>query len=339
MNLWKPSREAGLTLIELLITIAVLALVAAIAIPTITNVVSSTNTRAAAQQDSLVADFVSKYTKSGVYTYDDATQTYTGYVDLNGDGTVDDSEKIEELAVDTVKFAVTRTDGGDGVAPATTTTAASYDSIPDDSFTVSLTAAGVILTAPTIFATFNDTGAYRVEGYSPASNFPAPGDGVYCLVEPGCENDTALRVFLGFDAQQAGDATYESYRVELLEDPTAGSGTFTYSEFTDASTTYDWSSASVFTVARDTSTATSFYFTGLDTTKRYFWRAALVNSEGTGAFDEIRGLRYAPDHKDYNCDGFFSASPQWYHLEPIPVNSSVSNGLTEYGEDYSVCSP
>lgn len=295
MNLWKPSREAGLTLIELLITIAVLALVAAIAIPTITNVVSSTNNRAAAQQDSLVDDFVSKYTKTGVYTYDDATQTFTGYVDLNGDGTVDASEKIEELTVDTSKFTVTRTDGGDGVAPATTNTAASYDSIPDDSFTVAL-ASGVALAAPSIIPVINSGQVYG---------------SFFCDVEPGCTNDTALNVGVTNNTQQEGDATYVSYRVEVLEDPAAGSGSFSVEDFP---TEDDWTAATVSTETY----GNSFYLEGLDTTKRYFVRFALVSDAGTGSFNEATGFWY----NDSYGDG------AWAYTDTTDIGNNTSN-ITE----------
>lgn len=121
----KFNREEGLTLIELLITIAVLAIVAAIAVPVVTNVVSSTNDRALAQTNSDVADFVSKYNNTGVVAFDSANQTFYGYVDLNGDntiagvdftaGTYASSELIEELSVDGGQFTTSAVD----ISPAT----------------------------------------------------------------------------------------------------------------------------------------------------------------------------------------------------------------------------
>lgn len=104
----KFNREEGLTLIELLITIAVIAIVAAISIPVITNVISSSETNAAASMDAQVDAFAQKYDTAGTLSYNSATQTFTGSVDLNGDGDVDDNgETIETFTVDATQFTVT----------------------------------------------------------------------------------------------------------------------------------------------------------------------------------------------------------------------------------------
>lgn len=107
----KFNREEGLTLIELLITIAVLAIVAAISVPVITNVISSAETNSAASMDTSVAAFVAKYTEAGQVTFD-GTNVFTGSVDLDGDGSYTADEVIETLTVDTTQFNVT--DNGDG---------------------------------------------------------------------------------------------------------------------------------------------------------------------------------------------------------------------------------
>ena len=101
----KFNREEGLTLIELLITISVLAIVSAIALPVINNVVSSSNSNALAQTQSDVADFVAKYNAAGAVAFD-GMSTFTGYVDTDGDNQVDGNEVIDTLTIDTNKFFV-----------------------------------------------------------------------------------------------------------------------------------------------------------------------------------------------------------------------------------------
>lgn len=129
----KFNREEGLTLIELLITIAVLAIVAAIAVPVITNVVNSTEDRAVAQTQSDIRDFADKYENTGAFAVSgsDTTTLFEGYVDLNGDGNTSADEKIEELAVDNSKFAVSN-DGTLVAVDGSTDITADYDA-PDSS--------------------------------------------------------------------------------------------------------------------------------------------------------------------------------------------------------------
>ena len=98
----KFNREEGLTLIELLITIAVIAIVAAISVPVISNVVGSSRTNAATSMQEQANSFIDKYLDSGQVTYDSVTQTFEGFVDLNGDGSyVAADELIEKLVVGT----------------------------------------------------------------------------------------------------------------------------------------------------------------------------------------------------------------------------------------------
>lgn len=101
----KFNREEGLTLIELLITIAVLAIVAAIAVPVVTNVVGSTNDRAAEQTKEDIKSFIDTGANSGLVQWD-GVGTFESYVDLNGDNTIDENEKISELVVDTEQFDI-----------------------------------------------------------------------------------------------------------------------------------------------------------------------------------------------------------------------------------------
>jgi prepilin-type N-terminal cleavage/methylation domain-containing protein len=99
----KFNREEGLTLIELLITISVLAIVSAIALPVINNVVSSSNSNALAQTQSDVNDFVAKYNAAGAVSI--YGSTFTGYVDTDGDNQVDSNEVVDTLTLDS-KFSV-----------------------------------------------------------------------------------------------------------------------------------------------------------------------------------------------------------------------------------------
>jgi prepilin-type N-terminal cleavage/methylation domain-containing protein len=103
----KFNREEGLTLIELLITISVLAIVSAIALPVINNVVSSSNSNALVQTQSDVNDFVAKYNAAGATGFD-GISTFTGYVDTDGDNQIDSNEVVDTLTIDTSKFSVAK---------------------------------------------------------------------------------------------------------------------------------------------------------------------------------------------------------------------------------------
>lgn len=58
----KKNTEKGLTLIELLITVAILAIVSAVAMPMLSNVTSATSVSAAASTVKNVDDFIANYT-------------------------------------------------------------------------------------------------------------------------------------------------------------------------------------------------------------------------------------------------------------------------------------
>jgi len=172
-------RQEGLTLLELLVIIAVLAIVAAIAIPVVTNVVSSGNQKALAQTQEDVNAFVAKYNNSGTYTYSDGV--FTGYIDLDGNGSVSADEKIEELAVDTNKFSISASDSSapDSIA------AASYGSSVGTTFTLSLTAAAAASTG------------YALTGWSVYSSAlivdQAPTDASYVQVQATSQSGLALK--------------------------------------------------------------------------------------------------------------------------------------------------
>jgi prepilin-type N-terminal cleavage/methylation domain-containing protein len=103
--------EKGLTLIELLITIAVIAIVAAISIPVITNVIESSRASSAGSMEAQVNAFIEKYAASGAVTFN-GTDTFTGWVDLDADGVADANEAIETFTVDITQFALSNTPNG-----------------------------------------------------------------------------------------------------------------------------------------------------------------------------------------------------------------------------------
>ena len=102
----KFNREEGLTLIELLITIAVIAIVAAISVPVISNVIGSSEDNAAASMSAQVAQFIAEGEQSGLVEYTDASQTFTVKLDTDGDGSFADETALKTLVVDTARFVV-----------------------------------------------------------------------------------------------------------------------------------------------------------------------------------------------------------------------------------------
>lgn len=100
----KFKNNQGLTLIELLITISVLAIVSAIALPVINNVVASSNSNAAAQSQGDVNDFITKYNAAGEVLLAPGGRTLQGYIDTDGDNSIDSNELIDALTLET-KFS------------------------------------------------------------------------------------------------------------------------------------------------------------------------------------------------------------------------------------------
>lgn len=80
--------KRGSTLIELLVTIAVIAIIAAISVPIINSIIAIAEERVRKQAGERVASFVEEYATAGVYTYDPASGVLAGYVDLNGDSLI-----------------------------------------------------------------------------------------------------------------------------------------------------------------------------------------------------------------------------------------------------------
>jgi prepilin-type N-terminal cleavage/methylation domain-containing protein len=184
----KFNREEGLTLIELLITIAVIAIVAAISIPVITNVIESSRISSAASMQAQVDAFVDRYTDSGELSYDPTTQTFTGSVDLNADGQFSADEVIETFQVDAGQFAVTAANGvytvaggaGSTVVAAGPQTFTTADWSPDTAFTsygedirVPNSAVNVINALDAIVGTTTTITVAFEDSYSGPSSFSA----------------------------------------------------------------------------------------------------------------------------------------------------------------------
>lgn len=104
----KFNREEGLTLIELLITIAVIAIVAAISVPVITNVIGQSEDNAAAAMEAQVNQFITEGAQAGTVSY--ASGVFTLDIDSDGDGV--DEYELKTLEVDLTRFAVADTLGG-----------------------------------------------------------------------------------------------------------------------------------------------------------------------------------------------------------------------------------
>ena len=99
--------EKGLTLIELLITIAVIAVVAAISVPVVSNVIAASNTNSLNAMQEQVDQFVAEAAESGSVTLNGST--LEARIDQDGDGV--DEYLVKTFPVDS-KYTVSGT--GDG---------------------------------------------------------------------------------------------------------------------------------------------------------------------------------------------------------------------------------
>ena len=94
----KFNREEGLTLIELLITIAVIAIVAAISVPVVSNVIAASNGNALAAMNEQVDQFFAEGDESGTVTVNTDGSALSAFIDQNGDGT--DEYLVKTFPVD-----------------------------------------------------------------------------------------------------------------------------------------------------------------------------------------------------------------------------------------------
>jgi len=83
--MWTLSKQQkGMTLLELLVTLGVIAIVSVLAFPIVGNIIPTAQERAVVAAQESVNDFVSKWNDSGAYTFNPDTATWTGYVDRKG---------------------------------------------------------------------------------------------------------------------------------------------------------------------------------------------------------------------------------------------------------------
>ena len=103
----KFNREEGLTLIELLITIAVIAIVAAISVPVVSNVIEASNDNALAAMNEQVDQFYAEGEESGSVTLNN--NVLEARIDQNGDGV--DEYLVKTFPVD-AKYTIVAVSGG-----------------------------------------------------------------------------------------------------------------------------------------------------------------------------------------------------------------------------------
>ena len=104
--------DKGLTLIELLITIAVIAVVAAISVPVVSNVIAASNTNSLNAMQEQVDQFVAEAAESGTVRLSTDGTRLEALIDQNGDGT-------DEYLVKTFPFDSKYTVSGTGDGPYT----------------------------------------------------------------------------------------------------------------------------------------------------------------------------------------------------------------------------
>jgi prepilin-type N-terminal cleavage/methylation domain-containing protein len=94
----KRYRSKGVTLIELVVAIAVVSLVAAVAVPIVSNVLAESEQKALTQTQANVNSFIDRWTETGVVLH--SGNSLFGYVDGNGNDVIETGEKLGTLTVD-----------------------------------------------------------------------------------------------------------------------------------------------------------------------------------------------------------------------------------------------
>jgi uncharacterized repeat protein (TIGR02543 family)/prepilin-type N-terminal cleavage/methylation domain-containing protein len=107
LGLTHKANLKGLTLIELLVTIAVISVIALISFPTLTNIIGSSRAAATEAIQKQANDFLSRYEASGKVSFDEETSTFTAWTDLNGDGRFTSPKEIIETLEISEKYSIT----------------------------------------------------------------------------------------------------------------------------------------------------------------------------------------------------------------------------------------
>lgn len=108
----KKNNRKGFTIVELVIVIAVIAILATALIPTFGNVIDNANRTAAVQEaKNLHTEYVSIVAMSGQYTDDLVVKTSKGYYVTITDGAAEDTATVDKTAPETGTKVLSKENG------------------------------------------------------------------------------------------------------------------------------------------------------------------------------------------------------------------------------------
>ena len=108
----KKNNRKGFTIVELVIVIAVIAILAAVLIPTFGNVIDNANRTAAVQEaKNLHTEYVTIAAMNGQYTDDLVVKTSKGYYVTITDGATEDAATVDKTAPDAGTKVLSKANG------------------------------------------------------------------------------------------------------------------------------------------------------------------------------------------------------------------------------------